>query len=117
MSDTHDQQAPVDETKPSNAGGATSPLTIKVIAQDGTHRFFKLKPTTPLSKLMHSWCQNSGVRPDSVRFLFDGQRITETQTPAEFEMEDGDVIDVMQEQQGGGGGGGGAVDGGVFDIV
>ena len=39
---------------------------------------------------------------NSVRFLFDGQRLSANQTPQELEMEDGDVIDVMVEQQGGG---------------
>lgn len=109
MSDTHTQQTEGDETKPTDAGGASSPLTIKVVAQDGNHRFFKLKPTTPLSKLMNSWCANAGVRSASVRFLFDGQRVREDDTPQSLEIDDGDVIDVMQEQQGGGGGGDGAV--------
>ena len=39
---------------------------------------------------------------NSVRFLFDGNRVSANQTPADLEMEDGDVIDVMVEQQGGG---------------
>ena len=38
----------------------------------------------------------------SVRFLFDGNRISPNQTPEELDMEDNDVIDVMVEQQGGG---------------
>ena len=37
----------------------------------------------------------------SVRFLFDGNRISPNQTPEELDMEDNDVIDVMVEQQGG----------------
>lgn len=101
MSDTHAPQAPDSETKPSVTGDATTPLTIKVVAQDGAERFFKLKPTTPLSKLMNSWCQASSIQRDSVRFLFDGQRVNDAHTPAELEMENGDVIDVMHEQQGG----------------
>ena len=39
---------------------------------------------------------------NSVRFLFDGNRVNPTQTPQDLDMEDGDVIDVMVEQQGGG---------------
>ena len=39
---------------------------------------------------------------NSVRFLFDGNRVNPNQTPQELDMEDGDVIDVMVEQQGGG---------------
>ena len=57
--------------------------------------------TTPLNKLMAAFCQRNGVAQNSVRFLFDGNRVNPNQTPQELEMEDGDVIDVMQEQQGG----------------
>ena len=49
---------------------------------------------------MNAFCNRQGVAPNSVRFLFDGQRINATQTPQELEMEDGDVIDVMVEQRG-----------------
>ena len=49
---------------------------------------------------MGAWCQRQGVSPNSVRFLFDGMRINNRQTPYELDMEDGDIIDVMIEQQG-----------------
>ena len=58
--------------------------------------------TTPLQKLMNAFCNRNGVAMNSVRFLFDGNRVNPNQTPADLEMEDGDVIDVMVEQQGGG---------------
>ena len=32
-----------------------------------------------------------------LRFLFDGQRLRETQTPDDLEMEDGDAIDAFGE--------------------
>ena len=59
---------------------------------------------TPLEKLMKAFCQRNGVSMNSVRFLFDGNRIQPASTPEDLDMEDGDVIDVMVEQQGGGGG-------------
>ena len=68
---------------------------------DGNEIFFKCKMTTPLDKLMKAFCNRNGVAANSVRFLFDGNRINGTQTPSELDMEDGDVIDVMVEQQGG----------------
>merc|ERR1712086_442084 len=67
---------------------------------DGNEIYFKCKQTTPLQKLMHAYCNQQGVATNSVRFLFDGNRINETQTPAQLDMESGDVIDVMVEQQG-----------------
>mmetsp|Transcript_53087 Transcript_53087/g.139542 ORF Transcript_53087/g.139542 Transcript_53087/m.139542 type:complete len:93 (-) Transcript_53087:415-693(-) len=76
-------------------------INLKVVTQDGNEIFFKCKATTPLSKLMHAFCQRQGVSLNSVRFLFDGTRINEHQTPSDLDMEDGDVIDVMVEQQGG----------------
>lgn len=37
----------------------------------------------------------------SLRFLFDGRRINDTDTPKTLEMEDDDAIEVYQEQAGG----------------
>ena len=100
-------------------------------SQDGNEIFFKCKLTTPLQKLMtvralsrllrdslslslaalltlaralslQAFCNRNGVAMNSVRFLFDGNRVNPTQTPQDLDMEDGDVIDVMVEQQGGG---------------
>ena len=51
---------------------------------------------------MKAFCQRQGVDISSVRFLFDGTRIRENQTPQELEMEDGDSIDVVIAQVGGG---------------
>ena len=62
---------------------------------------FKCKMTTPLQKLMAAFCQKQGVAQNTVRFLFDGERIAPTATPKDLDMEDGDVIDVMVEQVGG----------------
>ena len=43
----------------------------------------------------------AGVSMQAVRFHFDGERLRETQTPSELDMEDGDAIDVSMEQVGG----------------
>ena len=37
----------------------------------------------------------------TVRFRFDGQPVTENDTPQGLEMEDGDTIEVFQQQTGG----------------
>ena len=39
-----------------------------------------------------------GEGMNAVRFLFDGERLRETQTPGDLDMEDGDAIDVQIEQ-------------------
>mmetsp|Transcript_45990 Transcript_45990/g.143881 ORF Transcript_45990/g.143881 Transcript_45990/m.143881 type:complete len:94 (-) Transcript_45990:47-328(-) len=89
-----------DEEKPDvKEGGDT--INLKVMTQDGSEIFFKCKKTTALSKLMNAFCQRQGMSMQGVRFLFDGERLNGSQTPAEMDMEDGDVIDVMVEQLGG----------------
>lgn len=69
--------------------------------QDQTEVFFKIKRSTQLKKLMEAYCERQGKAVNSVRFLYDGERIQPTNTPNELEMEDGDSIDVMVEQVGG----------------
>lgn len=50
------------------------------------------------------WLFFQGVPVTSLRFLFDGRRINDTDTPKQLEMENDDVIEVYQEQSGGFGG-------------
>jgi len=77
-------------------------LTVRVVAQNGSEMYFKLKTNTPLQRLMTAYCQNSSISPKSVRFLFDGNRIEGSKTPAELGIESDDVIDVVLQQTGGG---------------
>lgn len=51
--------------------------------QNGEEVHFKIKKTTPLSKLMDAYCQRMGLARTSIRFLFEGSRIQDTQTPKE----------------------------------
>ncbi|KAI4876026.1 hypothetical protein NFI96_002869 [Prochilodus magdalenae] len=92
------------ETKPSGEGGEKKDgeyIKLKVIGQDNSEIHFKVKMTTHLKKLKESYSQRQGVPMNSLRFLFEGQRITDNQTPKELGMEDEDVIEVYQEQTGG----------------
>ena len=68
---------------------------------EGKEVVFKLKMGTALKKLMEAYCQREGLPFDGVRFLYDGERLLPTQTPAELGMEDGDEIDALVEQTGG----------------
>ncbi|XP_069760926.1 small ubiquitin-related modifier 1 isoform X1 [Narcine bancroftii] len=92
------------EAKPSSQSGEKKDgeyIKLKVIGQDNSEIHFKVKMTTQLRKLKESYCQRQGVPPNSLRFLFEGQRITDQQTPKELGMEDEDVVEVYQEQTGG----------------
>ena len=83
-----------------NAAGSEQ-LNIKVKAQDGSEIFFKIKKSTQLKKLMEAYCQRQGLSNNQCRFIFDGERIKDDDTPETLEMDNGDEIDVMVEQTGG----------------
>ncbi|CAF5227609.1 unnamed protein product, partial [Rotaria magnacalcarata] len=53
--------------------------------------------TTSMGKLKKSYAERQGVAVGSLRFLFDGKRINDEETPKLLEMEDNDTIDVYQE--------------------
>lgn len=76
-------------------------ITLKVKSQDGNELFFKIRRGTQLKKLMDAYCSRNGVNPSTVRFLFDGQRIQEANTPNDLNLEENDQIDAMVEQTGG----------------
>ena len=55
-------------------------LNIKV-TDNNNEVFFKIKRSTKLEKLMNAFCDRQGKDPKTVRFLFDGQRVTAQDTP------------------------------------
>ncbi|XP_059771896.1 small ubiquitin-related modifier 1-like [Balaenoptera ricei] len=73
---------------------------LKVIRQDSSEIHFKVKMMTHHKKLKESYCQRQGVPMNSLRFLFEGQRIADNHTPKELGMEEEDVNEVYQEQTG-----------------
>ena len=75
-------------------------VSLKVRGQDGMEVFFKISSHSPLKRLMKIYAQRQGGTPRAYRFIFDGNRIVETQRPIDLMMEDGDVIDAMLEQLG-----------------
>lgn len=93
------------EGKGSPAGTPPPPksthLNIKLKDDRGNEVFFKVKPTTQLSKVITAYCAQQGVAENTLRFFFDNTRIAPGDTPERLEMEDDDMIDVHQEQQGG----------------
>ncbi|XP_054942431.1 small ubiquitin-related modifier 3 isoform X1 [Physeter macrocephalus] len=58
-------------------------INLKVAGQDGSVVQFKIKRHTPLSKLMKAYCERQGLSMRQIRFRFDGQPISETDTPAQ----------------------------------
>lgn len=58
----------------------TEHLNIKV-TDNNNEVFFKIKRSTQLKKLMNAFCERQGKDPKTVRFLFEGTRVTENDTP------------------------------------
>lgn len=50
---------------------------------------------------MDAYCEKMGKKPGSLKFMFDGRRISENQTADDLGLENDDVIDVHLEQTGG----------------
>ncbi|KAH8883983.1 ubiquitin-like protein [Thozetella sp. PMI_491] len=82
------------------APAAAEHLNIKV-TDNNNEVFFKIKRNTKLEKLMTAFCERQGKTLQSVRFLFEGQRVQPSDTPDTLEMQDGDQLEVHQEQVGG----------------
>ena len=83
-------------------GEDTEYIKLKVVGQDSNEIHFRVKQTTQMGKLKKSYSERVGVPVTSLRFLFDGRRINDDETPKALEMEQDDVIEVYQEQTGGG---------------
>ena len=89
------------QTNPEENTPTIPHINIKVVDASGAEVFFKIKRSTSLKKLMVAFCDRLGLQFSSVRFTFDGNRITADQTAAQLAMEEGDTIDAMVEQTGG----------------
>merc|ERR1711935_379551 len=79
----------------------TEYIKLKVVGQDSNEIHFRVKMSTQMGKLKKSYAERVGVPISSLRFLFDGRRINDDETPKALEMEQEDVIEVYQEQTGG----------------
>jgi small ubiquitin-related modifier len=77
-------------------------IKLKVVGQDGTEVHFRLNVKTPLGKMKRVYSGRLGLPAASFRFLFDGHRIADEETPKQLDMQDNDLVEVYQEQTGGG---------------
>ena len=93
--------ANTDAYKMSENKDETEYIKLKVVGQDSNEIHFRVKMSTQMGKLKKSYAERVGVPISSLRFLFDGRRINDDETPKALEMEQDDVIEVYQEQTGG----------------
>ncbi|KAH9989244.1 ubiquitin-related domain-containing protein [Russula vinacea] len=78
------------DVKPDPQGGET--INVKVVSSGGEEVFFKIKRTTKLSKLQGAYANKVGKDVGSIRFLYDGTRINDDDTPASLDMEDNGTV-------------------------
>jgi|TARA_B110000208_G_C11490952_1_gene329542 small ubiquitin-related modifier len=62
---------------------------------------FKVKKGTAMGKVMKAFASQHNFDLTSLKFIFDGVRITKEDTPKTLELEDGDQVDCFLEQVGG----------------
>ncbi|KAI6043650.1 ubiquitin-related domain-containing protein [Pisolithus marmoratus] len=72
-----------------------------IVNHEGTHITVKVKPNMPLKKIFDATEKRFGKEPGTFKFVFEGNRLNPTATPASIGMEDGDMIDAVLEQLGG----------------
>lgn len=77
-------------------------IRLRVITSDMTNEVhFRVKSATSLGRLKRSYCSKLGLQSDELRFVFDGHRITDDDTPKRLGMTNDDVIEIYQERTGG----------------
>jgi small ubiquitin-related modifier len=89
------------DEQPKTEGDAGT-ITVKVRNQSGDEMVFKVKKTTKMSKIIDAYGSRTGLQAGTFRFMFDGQRVKDDDTPKMLEMEENDQIDVLIEALGGG---------------
>lgn len=92
-----------------NTGGAGAPadpkddyVTIRVCPADDTSEvMFRVKKLCRLDRLKRAYCAKLGIDELELRFVFEGHRITDEDTPKELGIENNGVIEVYQQRMGG----------------
>lgn len=78
------------------------PIEIKIAGTDDCVLQFKTKVFTPLKRILDRYCKITDLEKHALRFRFDGNPVTDDDTPASLDMADGDTIEVYYQQIGGG---------------
>lgn len=78
-------------------------MGIKLVMQDGSETFFKVRGSTKISKVLKAFNERANVDDGTYRYTHDGERVRESSehTIEQLGIEDGDAIDVHVSQEGG----------------
>jgi small ubiquitin-related modifier len=76
-------------------------LKLRVIGQNFNEEreiHFRVKTSTEMVKLKMSFSKRVGIPLTCLRFLFEGRRVNDNDTPKSLDMVDEDVIEVLRAQ-------------------
>jgi small ubiquitin-related modifier len=76
-------------------------MTVILRNQSNQTMQFKVRKSTEFKKIFSAYAARVGVPTGELRFLLDGEAISENQTPDLMSLEEGDQIEVFQFQVGG----------------
>lgn len=76
------------------------PLILKIRSSDGDRTSVRVLSDTRFDKIYQAYANLKGIDAASLRLLFDGQRMLDTDTPAMFQMVDGELIDAIMQTLG-----------------
>lgn len=96
----HEQSVDSPTIKPEKVESSEDHLTLKV-TDNNTEVLFRVRKTTPLKRVIDGFCKRTGKDRQSLRFLADGDRVNDDDTPEKLGLEDNDVIEVLNQQVGG----------------
>nr|GMD97305.1 small ubiquitin-related modifier 3 [Ipomoea batatas] len=80
---------------------SSSYIKLKVQMQNKHDHYFTVRRNEALQTVLVGFCKLEGIEFETIRFLFDGKRVQECDTPEKLGMEEEDVIDAMEEMIGG----------------
>ncbi|KAI0260367.1 ubiquitin-related domain-containing protein [Gloeopeniophorella convolvens] len=80
----------------------SKPKLNLTINYEGKQITVKVKANMQFKKIFEVAEKRFGKEPGTFKFVYEGDRVLPTETPAERSMEDGDIIDAHLEQLGGG---------------
>lgn len=77
-------------------------VRIRILHSDtGGEVCFRVKAATALGRLKRSYCKKLGLAVEEFRFIYDGHRITDEDTPEKLQMVNDDIIETYRENTGG----------------
>jgi small ubiquitin-related modifier len=76
-------------------------ITVRISSQSSDTVHVKVKKDAPMHKIFQAYAAQIGTQASQLKFIYDGERLKETDSPKMLEMEDNDEIQAVLEQVGG----------------